>query len=434
MPAPEAILDLPQRIVTALGIEPEWILQEPDGIGFVAGEVGVWLALRDTVGWQSVLRIEARLARHVPDGPDTWEFCNYLNNLPQFGSLGGRWVHDPATGILALVADLPSVNQAGVAAGFVELYAEFVALLACRAEIAAYNSIPQRELGAGKALTLIAGRRRTAAHPILDRLTGTRHAGGDPAPVHAVEHLVRQRLPELLPAWTGGRWYSAAEDRLELWSGQGVVLSLGVMNNPRLGWGIMIGAGLVVESVRRQMIADGVTPDFPELTADPHTWATLNREASARGSVAPGCWTQGGPDNTVHRLFLPAAILATTAQDSSAMFVSQLAWLAVTQVHSTYDQEFTTAPVLEHPAWPSDEQADVLARREPYNDGARPGNPHAVCHFEDALGRVCGTNADSLALWESRLTEEDRATPGVLDFPRLTSGYIVGGASHRRRT
>ena len=50
----------------------------------------------------------------------------------------------------------------------------------------------------------------------------------------------------------------------------------------------------------------------------------------------------------------------------------------------------------------------------------------------DALGRVCGINADSLALWESRLTDEDRTAPGVLDFPQITSGFIVSGGSHRR--
>ncbi|GII56107.1 hypothetical protein Pth03_44960 [Planotetraspora thailandica] len=68
----------------------------------------MWLTLRDTKAWESVLRVETRLAHHVPDGPATWEFCDYLNNLPQFGSLGGRWVHDPATGVLALIADLPN--------------------------------------------------------------------------------------------------------------------------------------------------------------------------------------------------------------------------------------------------------------------------------------------------------------------------------------
>jgi hypothetical protein len=418
MPAFEAIPNLPRRIVTALGIEPEWIVEDADGIGFVAGEVGVWLTVRDTDAWTSVLRVEARLARHVPDGPQAWDFCEYLNNHSQLGSLGGRWVHDPATGILALVADLPPFDKAGAAAGFVALYAEFVALLASRAEIAAYNSVPQQELGAGKALTLVLGRRRTQAHTIVDRVAETRRAGHDPAPVRAVADLVQQSLPEQLPAWTRDVWFAVDEDHLELWNRYGTIVTVAVVKNPHLGWGIMTGAGLVAEPERRQMIDEGVLPDLPELTADPLSWATLNREASARGGVAPGCWTEGGSQNTVHRLFIPARVLATTAPDTAAMFVSQFAWMAVKQFHSSFDSEFETVPVLERPAWPGDEEADVLARRDPYNDGAQPRNPHAVCHFGDALGRECGINADSLELWQSRLTDEDRATPGVLDFPR----------------
>ena len=41
MPAPDAVPDLPRLIVTALHIEPEWMTEEPDGIGFVAGQVVV---------------------------------------------------------------------------------------------------------------------------------------------------------------------------------------------------------------------------------------------------------------------------------------------------------------------------------------------------------------------------------------------------------
>ncbi|MCT9934534.1 hypothetical protein N5079_30445 [Planotetraspora sp. A-T 1434] len=56
-------------------------------------------------------------------------------------------IHDPASNLLALVADLPVPE----AAGLVELYAECVALLACRAEVAAFHSVPQKKLGAGTA-------------------------------------------------------------------------------------------------------------------------------------------------------------------------------------------------------------------------------------------------------------------------------------------
>jgi hypothetical protein len=266
MPEPGIITDLSQRIVRILDIEPEWTVQVPGAIGFVAGEVGVLLTVRGAEDWPAVLRVEARLARHAPDEPETWEFCHYLNSAPELGSLGGRWVHDPASGVVALVADLPVPEEPGL----VGLYAEFVALLACRAEIAACNSIPQQKIGAGKALTLVAGRRRTIAHPLLDRLTETRRGGGDPAPVRAVVDLVQQNLPEGLVTWSGQGWYSAREDRLELWSGYGTVLALDVAENPRRGWGIMIGAGFLLASERRDLIADGVVPgvlDFPRITS-----------------------------------------------------------------------------------------------------------------------------------------------------------------------
>ena len=79
MPSPDAIFDLPQRIIDALDIEEEWTFREPDGIGFVAGDLGVWLTTREDY-WPSALRIEVRVARHVPDGPDVREFCETRND------------------------------------------------------------------------------------------------------------------------------------------------------------------------------------------------------------------------------------------------------------------------------------------------------------------------------------------------------------------
>jgi hypothetical protein len=99
MPAPDAISDLPQRIIDALRIEVEWTVHEPDGfgLGFVAGELGVWLATRDD-DRLSALHIEVRVARHVPDGPDVRKFCETRNHY----GLVGRWVHDAATVTVSL--------------------------------------------------------------------------------------------------------------------------------------------------------------------------------------------------------------------------------------------------------------------------------------------------------------------------------------------
>ncbi|WP_405393422.1 hypothetical protein [Microbispora hainanensis] len=371
MPESGIITDLPQRIARILHIEPEWTVQEDDRLlGFVAGEVGVLLAVGEGHDWASVLRVEARLARHVRDDAHTWKSCDRLNNLPLFGSLGGRWVHDPATGVVALVADLPVPDEPEL----VGLYAEFVALLACRTEIAAHHSIPQKDLRAGKALTLLHGRRRTVAHPLLDRLRETRRAGADPAPVRAVAKLVRKRLTERLAEQPAPRWFAALVDWIELWHSYGTVLTVNSVKNPELGWGIMIGASFLPEAKRKGMIADGLVPDIPAFATDPHTLVTLNRDAATSGGVAPGCWTVGGRDNAVHRLFVPAALLAAAPPQVAALFVEQLAWQAAEQFHAGFRYRAENVRVLVAPEWPGDDEADVIAGREPHNDGAQPRN------------------------------------------------------------
>ncbi|WP_169945265.1 hypothetical protein [Microbispora sp. H11081] len=359
MPESGIITDLPQRIAGILGIEPEWTVQDDCLLGFVTGEMGVLLAVGEGDDWASVLRVEARLARHVPDDSHTWKFCDRLNNLPLFGSLGGRWVHDPASGVVALVADLPVPGEPEL----VGLYAEFVALLACRAEIAAHRSIPQKDLRAGKALTLLRGRRRTVAHPLLDGLNEARRAGADPAPVRAVAKLVRERLTERLAEDPAPRWFAAPVDWIELWHGYGTVLTVNSVENPKLGWGIMIGASFLPEAKRKGMIADGLVPDIPAFAIDSHTLVTLNRDAATRGGVAPGCWTVGGRDNAVHRLFVPAALLAAAPPQVAALFVEQLAWQAAEQFHAGFRYRAENVRVLVAPEWPGDDEADAIARR-----------------------------------------------------------------------
>jgi hypothetical protein len=60
--------------ITSLDIEPEWMIHDGDGIGFVAGELGVWLEVRDTPAWTSV---------HGDDYPDEEDdrYFGYLDNL-----------------------------------------------------------------------------------------------------------------------------------------------------------------------------------------------------------------------------------------------------------------------------------------------------------------------------------------------------------------
>ncbi|MCT9934533.1 hypothetical protein N5079_30440 [Planotetraspora sp. A-T 1434] len=94
-----------------------------------------------------------------------------------------------------------------------------------------------------------------------------------------------------------------------------------------------------------------------------------------------------------------------------------LAWLAAEQFHAAFRYQAQSVRVLLGPVWPGDEKADIVAWREPDTGGARPRNPHAVCGFEDALGRVCGINAHSLALWEVPPDRRDRAAFGSWTSP-----------------
>ncbi|MFC0863828.1 hypothetical protein ACFHYQ_16105 [Sphaerimonospora cavernae] len=74
----------------------------------------------------------------------------------------------------------------------------------------------------------------------------------------------------------------------------------------------------------------------------------------------------------MHRLFLPAALLATATPQTAALLVEQFAWQTADQFHAGFRYRAEGVRVLAAPEWLGDDEADVIARREPYNDGPGP--------------------------------------------------------------
>ncbi|MCW2903369.1 MAG: hypothetical protein JWO67_5634 [Streptosporangiaceae bacterium] len=405
MPAPDAISDLPQRIIDALRIEVEWTVHEPDGfgLGFVAGELGVWLATRDD-DRLSALHIEVRVARHVPDGPDVRKFCETRNHY----GLVGRWVHDAATATVSLVADLPSFNADGPEAGLVEVWAEYVAHMIATAESAAFRSLPQLGMGGQKALTLVGGQRRKPSDRFVNRLADIVELGKDAEAAEEVMELLRQ-TPPVVHGRAGSSWLISHESPvIALRCLDGEVISIFAAQHPTFGWGIMIAAGQ--------------DPEKLWLDDDPELIASLNRTAVQRGGLAPGSWTQG--QHVEHRMFISNTLLRAAGSPQTAHFaVSEFVTETAVQLRRsriTVEQE---TPALVRPAWPDDDRADVLARRDPFNDGI--DNPDVAIYL-DLFGRGCGITQRSFELWESRLTDDDRTDPRVAGFTKFVRARNTG--------
>src|SRR5581483_7839154 len=120
----------------------------------------------------AVAACAGRLARDVHDAPGMWEFLDARNNK----ALMGRWVHDPASGVVALAGDVPLTGRGP---GFA---AEAVAELVNTAETVAFLSAPQRDLHGLTALTLVKGQRRSRRHRLVEHLPDRSTPPANPTP------------------------------------------------------------------------------------------------------------------------------------------------------------------------------------------------------------------------------------------------------------
>jgi hypothetical protein len=334
-----------------------------------------------------LLSVEIRLARQVPDTEKTRRFVDELNHW----SFHGRWVHDPASATVALVADL-DLDAIG-SADPIGLGAVLVATMIGSAEALAYRSRPERSLEAVKALTLVGGRRRNRAHPVAGFVGRDviprgkrRRSAGNLLPL-VQDHLV----PELL-GWTveHGRDRSVATRR------DGLLLTLRLTSHPGVGYGLMIAA---VDERSQPASRDCL-----------HRVTSLNRALQGRPGL--GGWARV-QRHLEHRAFLPNVLLDWLDGDGfNPWLVLALVSTTAGQVESPATMDGDDAGLMK-PAWPGDDESLALARRDPINDGEDAPDTFV---WLDALDRPAYTTKKSLARWRERLTEEDLADARVREL------------------
>jgi hypothetical protein len=305
-------------------------------------------------------------------------------------------VYDPASATVAVVGGL-DLDALGTADP-VGLSAVIVASMVSAAESQAYLSRPQRSLGAGKALTLVGGRRRAHPAPIagfVGREVVPR--GKRPGPATQVLPLLQDCLVPELPGWIVE--HDSHQSRAV--RGDGILsLLVRVGVHPAVGHGLMIAVA---------------GAELDETEADGHRRLAARNRALCNQPGLAG-WTHAG-DNLELRVFLPNALLQWI--DIPAFDLSPV----LAQIHTIIDQAQAALTnkkdpdrrrsVLLKPAWPCDEEAAALARRDPINDGEDA--PDTLVWF-DRLDRPAYTTVASFQRWLEKLTTEDLADRSVSGF------------------
>jgi hypothetical protein len=388
------------QIIADLGIEPEWTVVEEDGAGFVARELGTWLRTQPCDHGSERLHVEVRLAQGVDDTEETRKFLEEWNH----NALVGRWVLDPASGVVVLITDLVVTDTTRPFA------TEAVAEMVNTAETLASKSMPQRFLGGLTALTLVEAGRRSDFHGIVNHLPDHVYPEGrsDRVPLRLLRQIQSQ-LSNWLPDWKFDHADDHSVAETENWN-----LLIRAVAHPQAGWGlqVVLGDRYRVEEAKALLYAQ-----------------VFNRGDShlARDLAAPGCWTYVY-ETLEYRVFLPAWLLRVGDDSDSLPFVSSVVKGVAGRANSPL-LEHTNAvlgPVLTHPTWAKDNEAITLARREPINDGRDAADSFVwLGHFEQAAY----TTEESYRLWRSRLQPEDLTDKGVVGY----SAWFERELAARRR-
>jgi hypothetical protein len=397
------MVELLQDVVAALGIEPEWTVDETDGVGFVACDLGTWLTVDESDARSPAFRAEVRLARNVPDNEQTREVVGMLNHEATVGC----WVVDPESATLALVA---GVNLSTILKDdTVGFDAKVVASIVTTAESLAYRSVPERDLGAAKAITLIGGSRRKGEHPLLrehlraalDMGRGRAAGAATTATAGAATatlNLVQDVMIYLVPGWTIE--HHSAETICE--NGDGFTLVVRVAEHPGYGCGLTIALG--ARSLLTMSAAEAHWRAFE-----------LNRTEARRPGL--GCWAWAGY-GLEYRTFLPDSLLELANHDlpEPRLVTGAIREAAARARPSLVPLRLVAAnrqPILVRPQWDCDHQAATIARLEPINDGLAASDGYV---WIDVHGRAAATAPTSFGLWRSRLLPEDLDHPGVVGY------------------
>jgi hypothetical protein len=277
------------------------------------------------------------------------------------------------------------------------LTAALVAAMVSSAESFTYLSRPERALDAQKALTLVDGCRRGNAHAITGLVDHKLVPGGkQPGTAAQITPMLQDFLvPELL-GWTVEHdWRESRAVR-----GDGLSLLFRAAAHPAVGHGLMITVAKEDVDLTREDALRGL--------------AAWNR--ALHGPPQLGGWTRVD-DHFELRAFLPNALLGWmdfSTLDLSLIFAQIHAGIEQTESALAGDADPDHAgSVLLKPSWAGDEEATVLARRDPINDG--PDAPGTLVWI-DRLDRPAHTTVDSFRRWQAQLTPEDLADRSVQGF------------------
>lgn len=394
-------------LLDALRIEPEWVLREGDGVGFVAGELGTWLSVH-----AGRVTAQLRVATGVPVTSHSWQVVNARNERATIG----RWVL--AGDVVSLVATLP----AGCPLAFqVAAICELVSV----AEEAAFVNWPRREFGAENAVTLIGGRRRRRMHRMVDfRDDVVFPAAESPQTaqetvIWAADGMLYHVLGWSLEHHEGESWAETTSPS----NGRPLRLLLAARKHPTLGWGVMVSLGGAAFAAEETAVLAAVT------TAN-------RRQAAGDGGSRLGVWLHNGVA-VEYRAFVPNGLLQTLAFPDTAALVGSLIDEAFARQAGPDAAGNETGNAAGNEAeslrtrWPDDDQAAALARCDPPND-VLENVPADRSIFRDRFGRGCALTDDSFRAWRRQLTEADTADPMVAAFSRFVERCIADRAARCR--
>jgi hypothetical protein len=244
----------------------------------------------------------------------------------------GRWIHDPASGVVASLVDIPTDTPP-------PFVIEIVGELVSAAESVASSRAAEHELDGLTALTLVGGNRRIRANCLVNHLRDTTYPAGASNEVPSqLLPLIQDELVSALPEWVIERY------DVETWADRdGTTFVLKVTEHAVAGYGLMIALG---GNACRQ--DDGL-----------HYAEQLNcREAFFPGGSL-GCWTffthpgakTGGLE---YRVFLAAALLDAGTRLEAQRFVDTVVQSVARRAGPVIDRPpvVPNCPTLLRPCWP----------------------------------------------------------------------------------
>jgi len=202
---------------------------------------------------------------------------------------------------------------------------------------------------------------------------------------------------------TGGWLFEHDDFGSRCFDGKGLAMVVRVAQHPALGYGTMIAGG-------------AETPGGDEWATVAERAARLNRFHTAAPGL--GAWASGLA-GLEYRVFLPNSLIALVETElpeprliSSAVreVVARVDWWS-----AGGELEVPPDRLLVQPDWDGDEEAEVLARRDPIDDGLDTPDSYV---WIDSLGRAAATTEDSYRLWRSRLITDDLEDLGVAGFSK----------------